>query len=222
MPAVNPPSPAATEERVLRVPLDQLHAHPSNPNQMSDERRETLARNIKREGRYPPLIARPHPTLPGEWQVLDGHQRVEVLRRIGHAEAVIYPWDCDDETALILLATLNRLEGEDIPWKRAGLLAELDGLRPLEELAALLPEDASELKEALAVVDLDADALLAELDTAVSDGSTSHVVTFTIRREDEDVIERALEHAAAAGEGGRQRGRALVLVCRKFMETFDA
>src|SRR5665811_2045067 len=125
MPTTNSSSSPATETRLVRVPLAELHTHPANANLMSDERLDVLARNIEREGRYPPLIARPDPELPGEWQLLDGHQRVEVLRRLGHTEALVFPWECNDENALILLATLNRLEGEDVPAKRSALLTEL-------------------------------------------------------------------------------------------------
>ena len=223
MPTVNAPSSAATDDRVLRVPLDQLHPHPANPNLMSDERLETLARNIEREGRYPPLVARPHPELPGEWQLLDGHQRAQVLRRLGHTEAAVFPWECDDETALVLLATLNRLEGEDVPWKRVGLLAELRELMPLERLAALLPEDASQIEEALAVIDLDADALLAGLASAArGDRSVPRVVSFAVRREDEEVIERAVTKAERDVVGDNRHGRALALICRGYLEMCDA
>ena len=59
------------------------------------------------------------------FEVLDGHQRLSVLRRLGRDQALCYLWPCDDATALVLLATLNRLEGEDVPALRSALLAEL-------------------------------------------------------------------------------------------------
>ena len=45
-------SPVA-EERLVRVALGQLYAHPSNSNLMADERLDKLARNIEREGPLP-------------------------------------------------------------------------------------------------------------------------------------------------------------------------
>lgn len=224
MQPVNSPSPAATEERVLRVPLDQLHAHPSNPNRMSEERLETLARNIKREGRYPPLIARPHPELPGDWQLLDGHQRTDVLRGLGHTEAIVFPWECDDETALVLLGTLNRLEGEDVPARRAELLAELTALMPTDELAALLPENAAAIEETLALLDLDTDALLAEFTAATehSAASSPRLISFAVDAEDEAAVERALEAASVGLHGKNRRGSALGAICRNYLEAFDA
>ena len=224
MPVVNPRPPDATHDRVLRVPLDRLHAHPSNPNLMSDERLETLARNIEREGRYPPLIARLHPERPGEWQLLDGHQRIEVLRRLGHPEALVFPWECDDETALILLATLNRLEGEDVPARRAALLTELTQLVPVEELALLLPEDGAQIEEMLALVDLDSDALIAELTAAAERNSATspRLISFAVLPEDEQAIERAVAAASERLEGKNRRGRALGVICRAYLEAHDA
>ena len=173
MPTMSSSSSPAAEERLVRVPLDELHPHPANPTLMPEERLETLARNVEREGRYPPLVARPHPELPGEWQLIDGHQRAEVLRRLGHTEAIVFPWECDDETALVLLATLNRLEGEDVPARRAELLAELTALMPTDELAALLPENAAAIEKTLALLDLDTDALLAEFTAATEHSAAS-------------------------------------------------
>src|SRR3989304_3669206 len=96
--------------RLLRLPLDRLRPHPANANVMDEERLEKLAENIRREGDYPPLVVRPHPEGKGCYQLLDGHQRAEVLRRLNHRKAACYVWEVDDQTALVLLGTLNRLE----------------------------------------------------------------------------------------------------------------
>ena len=107
-------SPAA-EERLIQVPLDQLHAHPANANVMTPGRREKLARNIARQGRYPPLVVRPHPHIDGGYELLDGHQRLEALRELGYEEATCFLWPCDDATALVLLATLTGSRARTCP-----------------------------------------------------------------------------------------------------------
>ena len=96
MTASNTSSSPVAEERLLRVGLGQLYAHPSNSNLMADERLDKLGRNIEREGRYPPLIVRPHPHDAAAFEVLDGHQRLSVLRRLGRDQALCYLWPCDD------------------------------------------------------------------------------------------------------------------------------
>ena len=66
------------------VPLDDLVAHPLNSNVMSEDLQAKLRTHIKRTGRYPFLVVRPHPDEPGKFQVLDGHHRVAILRELGH------------------------------------------------------------------------------------------------------------------------------------------
>ena len=211
-------SPAA-DDRLNWVRLGALHAHPLNANVMSEERLEKLARNIERERRYPPLVVRPHPQLTGEYQLLDGHQRWEVLRRLGHESALCFVWPCDDQTALLLLATLNRLEGEDAPSKRAELLAELTSLLPPEELALLLPEDASQIEDTLSLFALDGDALLAELTRATErqEGSP-RLLSFAVTPEDEADVEAAVERAARQLKGANRRGRALGIIARHYLQ----
>ena len=163
------------EPGLIEVPLDRLHAHPANPNVMSAERAAKLVRHIAAEGRYPPLVARPHPEPDDHWQLLDGHQRLAALKTLGHETATVFPWPCDDAAALLLLGTLNALSGSDDPLKRAQLLEELAALRPIEELVLLLPEEERELEDALSLLALDVDACLAELEAAAAPGPQSPV-----------------------------------------------
>ena len=212
------------KKRLLRVPLDRLHPHPANANLMSEERLEKLARNIAREENYPPIVVRPHPELPDEYEILDGHQRAEVLRRLGHAEALCFLWPCDDATALMLLATLNRLEGEDVPAFRAGLLSQLTEVLSMEQMAALLPEDEQAIKETIELLSLDTEALLAELTAAAERNAQAapRLISFAVSPEDEPVIEEAVKAASIRLSGKNRRGRALGAICRNYMEAQDA
>ena len=157
------PKGSRESERLARVPLGKLLPHPANPNVMSEELLEKLAANIALEDDYEPLTVRPHPEESDSYQILGGHQRKSVLERLGHRDALCYVWPCDDETALRLLLTLNRLEGQDDPLKRAELLQELTALASAEEIAHLLPEDAAGIRRGLEMLDLDLDGLLADL-----------------------------------------------------------
>jgi len=200
--------------------LEQLHAHPANPNVMSDERLATLSRHIARENRYPPLVVRPHPEISGEYQMLDGQHRAAVLRLLQHESALCYVWPCDDTEALLLLATLNRLSGEDLPDRRAELLVELGALLPRDVLASLLPESPDELEAALAWGELDGERLLAELEAAAdrAAGSAVRLISFAVDHADEAVIEAVIERLSRDLTGRNRRGRALGLVCAAFEE----
>ena len=98
-------SSASADDRLVRIPLGSLHPHPANPNVMEPATLAKLRANILLEERYPPIIARPHPTIPHEHECLDGAQRLSVLRDLGHEDALCYVWECDDATALRLLAS---------------------------------------------------------------------------------------------------------------------
>jgi ParB family chromosome partitioning protein len=127
------------------LPLDALDPHPANSNVMSAAMMDKLAAHIRASGQYPPLIVRPRDG--GRYQLLDGHHRAAVLRRLGHTHAHCVVWDADDAQALMLLATLNRLQGTDDPLRRAALIGQLQQLAGLEAqaLARLTPESAEDL-----------------------------------------------------------------------------
>ncbi len=95
------------------IPIEDLCPHPLNANTMSEDLRAKLKVHIGRTGRYPFVVVRADPEEPGRFQILDGHHRVEILRELDHTEARCDIWNVDDREAKLLLATLNRLEGQD-------------------------------------------------------------------------------------------------------------
>jgi ParB-like chromosome segregation protein Spo0J len=205
-------------ERLISVPLTALRPHPANANVMAEELLAKLAENINRQGDYPPLVVRPHPDDEGSYQILDGHQRCEVLRRLGRDRATCYVWPCDDQTALILVATLNRLEGQDDPRLRAELIGELAKLASIEELAVLLPEDQRALEDSLSLIDLDLDQLLEDLQRGGQEPAGLRSITFAVTPEEEAAIEEAVHSAIAGLEGKNLRGRGLAMIANHYLE----
>lgn len=138
-------------ESIVHVPLAQLRAHPSNSNVMAGPLLEKLTQHIQATGHYPPLIVRRLDAKQPTWQVIDGHHRWRVLERLGHAAARCVVWDVDDDQALLLLATLNRLQGQDDPARRSQLLVELSERMKARSLplAKLLPETSAQFKKLL-------------------------------------------------------------------------
>jgi len=214
---------SARTGRLIEVRVEDLIPHPLNANVMSEDYLEKLARNIQREGDYPPLVVRPHPDRPGRYQLLDGHQRCEALRRMGYREARCYLWPCDDAEALTLMATLNRLEGQDQPVRRAELLAELVGLIPEVDLSILLPESQSEIEALLGLMELDADALLRELEESSGRYGTAEtrLVSFLVPVEDEEVVVSIIDGIASQLAGRNRRGRALVTLARHYVQHVE-
>lgn len=210
------------EHRLLEISLTSIEDHPLNANEMSPETFETLLRNIKRFG-YHALAVRPT-GIADLYQMLDGHQRKRALCELGYTKAWCLVWPCDDETALMLLASLNRLRGEDAPWKRATLLAELTEILPPEELALLLPESEEEIASLLTLLDVDADRLLADLTAAAEHEAEAalQALTFALEPADAQIVEDALALAMPSTSGKNRRGQALVAICTAYLERADA
>lgn len=109
---------------------------------------EKLGQEIKRTGHYPPVIVR---RVGARYQILDGHHRVQVLGQLGETSVHCVVWEVDDAQALLLLATLNRLSGDDDPRKRAALIGRLRESMDVKTLADRLPEDAERVRKLLAL-----------------------------------------------------------------------
>lgn len=115
---------------------------------------EKLTAHIERTGRYPPILVRPIASdAEPAYQILDGHHRVEALRRLEHDAARCIAWEVDDDEALLLMATLNRLSGDDDARQRAALVGKLNDRHDLKTLATLLPEQRDQLEKLLTLRD---------------------------------------------------------------------
>jgi len=187
---------------------------------MPPEYREKLLARVRRTGRYPYLVARPHPTEPGKYQVLDGHHRVGVLRELGHADARCDVWDVDDREAKLLLGTLNRLEGQDQPLRRAQLLHELLGEWSAADLGGLLPETEAEILELHSLLEFPAEQIAEELaaEAAEQEKTLPIVIHFVVSHEQAVLIDTAIEKASDGTVGRDRKARGLANLAKHFLE----
>ncbi len=203
------------------VPLECLTPHPLNANVLPDDIREKLKTHIKRTGRYPFIVVRPHPEDAEGLQIIDGHHRVEILRELGHSEIRCDVWDIDDREARLLLATLNRLEGQDVPIRRAQLIHELLGEMSVADLGGLLPETDKQIEELHSLLEFPADEIAAMLDEQAEDEERvlPRVMTFVVTPEQEQLIEQAVELASDGTAGRDRKARGLANLAAQFMEA---
>jgi ParB family chromosome partitioning protein len=143
--------------RILEIPVELLLEHPENSNLMNAETAQKLRRHIEQTGKYEPLTVRPHPSEEGKFQVINGHNRLKVLRTLKFEKANCVVWNLDEQQARLYLATLNRLSGKDIPERRAALLDNLFQSFDVDDLTLLLPDDKKQIEqlERLAHLELD-------------------------------------------------------------------
>jgi ParB-like chromosome segregation protein Spo0J len=203
-----------------QIPLDDLLPHPLNSNVMSSEYRQKLLGHIRRTGRYPFLVVRPHPTEAGKFETLDGHHRVSILKELGHAEARCDVWDVDDREAKLLLATLNRLEGQDQPLRRAQLLHELLGEWSSIDLGGLLPETEAEILDLHSLLEFPAEEIAEQLvaEAAEREKTLPIVIHFVVSHEQAEVIDSAIERASDGVAGRDRKARGLVNLAKRFLE----
>jgi ParB-like chromosome segregation protein Spo0J len=203
------------------VPLDNLLAHPLNSNVMPLDLQAKLKAHIKRTGRYPFLVVRPHPEEPGKYQVLDGHHRVAILRDLGHTEARCDVWEVNDREAKLLLATLNRLQGQDQPLKRAQLIHELLAEMNVGDLGGLLPETDKQLEELHALLEFPAEEVAALLEEQAQEAEKvlPRILSFVVTPEQEQIIEQAVELASDGVPGRDRKARGLANLARHFLES---
>lgn len=221
----NPPAEVDTKFIGTRIgprmiPLGDLRPHPLNSNVMPEDLKEKLRAHIHRTGRYPFLVVRLHPDEAGKYQVLDGHHRVEILRDLGHTEARCDVWEVDDREAKLLLATLNRLQGQDSPIRRAQLIHELLGEMSVTDLGGLLPETDKQIEELHALLEFPADEianLLAER-AAEEEKVLPRVMSFVVTPEQEDLIDQAVDLASDGTAGRDRKARGLANLAKHFLK----
>ena len=136
-----------TQIMTQEIPIKLLLEHPENSNFMNAQTAQKLRRHIERTGRYEPLTVRPHPGEDGKFQIINGHNRLRVLRALSYQTAHCVVWNLDDDQTRLYLATLNRLSGKDVPERRATLLESLLQGFDIDELTSLLPDDKKQIEE---------------------------------------------------------------------------
>jgi ParB/RepB/Spo0J family partition protein len=201
-------------DKIRRVSLEKLRAHPDNPNRMSRGDFSKLVRNIKRTERYEPIVVRPHPRRKGCFQIINGHHRCQALRKLGHKTAQVVVWDVDDEQTDLLLATLNRLHGRDILEKKLALLRRLSGRMATQDLARLVPQTRGQLERLIHLKPLSR-AVIREADAFAAP------VVFFVSKEQQRAIEAALSLAAAGSEASSRTARraaALTQIASHFVD----
>jgi len=132
---------------IRQIQLNKLIAHPDNPNRMAKNNFIRLTRNIKKTGNYEPVVARPHPSRDGMFEIINGHHRRKALEQLGYDKIDAVVWDLDDSQTDLLLATLNRLTGTDDTQKKINLIKRISARTDISELAKLIPSTRQQLQK---------------------------------------------------------------------------
>ena len=189
--------------QIEQIPIDKLIPHPANANVMNNDKMDKLRKHIEQHKHYEPLIVRLHPKRTGCYELINGHHRKQVLKESGHLKANCIVWQVSDEETLMLLATMNRLSGDDELTLRAKLLKKLSQNRQPKELLQKLPETREQLKKLLAL-NKPPQKIMPENIT-----NMPMVMNFFVTKQEKEIIEKALRKVhysikdTAKGKPGR-------------------
>jgi ParB/RepB/Spo0J family partition protein len=200
---------------IQSIALEELIAHPDNPNRMSKANFAKLLRNIERTGRYEPLIVRPHPKESDRFEIINGHHRCDALAQLGCKKADCIVWDVDDEQTDILLATLNRLGGSDELGKKLLLLKRLNKRIESTELGRVLPQSAKQIEQ---LCSLKLPDELAKAKTQLF----AQPMVFFLAENDRQIVENALslaERDCNEKTKAAKNAAALVRIARHFLKN---
>ena len=109
---------AQTQERVMMLPVSELHDFPGHPFQVrDDEEMEKLAESITQHGVLMPGLVRPRAA--GGYEIVAGHRRKFASMKAGMREMPVIVRDMDDDTAVILMVDRNVQRENVLPSEKA-------------------------------------------------------------------------------------------------------
>lgn len=109
---------AQTQERVMMLPVSELHNFPGHPFQVrDDEEMEKLAESITQHGILMPGLVRPRAA--GGYEIVAGHRRKFASMKAGIREMPVIVRDMDDDTAVILMVDSNVQRENVLPSEKA-------------------------------------------------------------------------------------------------------
>ena len=109
---------AQTQERVMMLPVSELHDFPGHLFQVrDDEEMEKLAESITQHGVLMPGLVRPRAA--GGYEIVAGHRRKFASMKAGIREMPVIVRDMDDDTAVILMVDSNVQRENVLPSEKA-------------------------------------------------------------------------------------------------------
>jgi DNA modification methylase len=139
-------------ETAVRIDVARLLPAEWNANRVPAKTLAKIQRSIERFGFVENLVARPHPSTAGAYEVLSGNHRLKLATGMGFAELPVIVVALDDAEARLLAQTLNRTRGADDPKAYAELLEVVLSGRGRGDALEVLPETDSSLDRALAAL----------------------------------------------------------------------
>ena len=215
------------------VSVDDLFPNDWNPNVMPKEAMKKLKVNIQdtveATGTIPPVVTRNHPDKEGQYEIIDGYHRTEVMKQIGYKQVPFCNMgDVSKVRAMKLTETLNHLRGENDPVKYVEFLDTMikEG-ESLVELEKFLPDTVDDMQTLLESNNIRLDDVSisggklddVEEDDEEQDENTWVELKFKVAKPQAEIIEAEIGRIASILNGGNIRGRALEFMAVSSADT---
>jgi ParB family chromosome partitioning protein len=113
VPLQSPEAAPARDAGTRPVPIDRIRANPYQPRRSFDETEmQELAASVRERGVIQPLLLRPHPEHPGEFQIVAGERRWRAAQAAGLHElpAVVRELDDGEVLELAIIENIQRAD----------------------------------------------------------------------------------------------------------------
>lgn len=197
-----------------------------NVNVVGAENESKLEHSLDRLGQFKPVIVRE--LADGTLEILGGEHRSRIAQRSGKKVPIINLGKVDDQRAKEISIVDNGRYGADDALKLNELLSSLGSA---DEIASFLPYTDAELAALASSVSIALDDLdLPEDDElptpSAKTGPTSQIMRFKIPVEDTGLVTEVIEHLIKSegfsdSDSLTNAGDALVVLCRKYKESFN-
>ena len=118
-----PPSPARLP---TALPIERVRSNPDQPRRDFAERElDELAESIRQRGIIQPVVVRPDPRHPGDYQIVAGERRWRAAQRAQLHEVPVVVRELDDRTVLEVAIIENVQRADLNPVEEAGGYAQL-------------------------------------------------------------------------------------------------
>lgn len=199
------------------IDIGLLIPHPEQCNYMAPATLKKMRRHIEQTGNYEPLVVRLHPWQEGKFEVINGHNRLRVLKAMGRESANCVVWEIDNEQTRLYLATLNRLSGNDVPERSAMLVETLLETQGVDELSMLLPDPRKQIAQVERLAGIELDDLLPLEHSVEQDIHVPVLLEFMLDEPEAKEVNLAIDLIINAHQGTLSRGQALVRLGRFYL-----
>jgi len=105
---------AANSEGLREIPIELIHRNPDQPRQhFSEAEIDELTASIRDKGVLQPILVRPSPKTPGEYEIVAGERRWRAAQKAGLAVLPVLVRDMADDQAFEI-AVVENVQREDL------------------------------------------------------------------------------------------------------------